>query len=66
MDMPANIERSRSGKPTLVKRGVAALLVVVVGVLAIHFIVGLVMTVFWVIVAIAAIAAILWAANTLL
>ena len=64
--MPANIERSRSGKPSVLRRGVAALVLVAVGVLVVHFVIGLVMAVFWVVLAVAAIGAVLWAANQLL
>jgi hypothetical protein len=38
----------------------------VVAALAIHVVIGLVMTVFWIVVAVAAVAAVLWALNTIL
>ena len=47
------------------RRAVAALVLVAVGVLVFHFIVSLVMTVFWIVVVIAVIAAVVWAANEL-
>ncbi|HWF35017.1 MAG TPA: hypothetical protein VG295_06585 [Solirubrobacteraceae bacterium] len=47
------------------RRAVAALVLVAVGVLVFHFIVSLVMTVFWIVAIVAVIAAVLWAANEL-
>lgn len=47
------------------RRAVAALILVAVGVLVFHFIVSLVMTVFWIVAIVAVIAAVLWAANEL-
>ena len=43
----------------------AALILVAVGVLVFHFIVSLVMTVFWIVAIVAVIAAVIWAANEL-
>ncbi len=58
--------QTSAGRPPIVRR-VGAGLVLVAGVaLAVHFIIGLVITVFWIALAVAAIAAILWAVNTLL
>lgn len=62
--MARQIERSRS-RPPILRRAVAALVLVAVGVLVFHFIVSLVMTVFWIVAIIAVIAAVLWAANEL-
>ncbi len=47
------------------RRAVAALVIVAVGVLVFHFIVSLVMTVFWIVAVVAVIAAVIWAANEL-
>lgn len=47
------------------RRAVAALVLIAVGVLVFHFIVSLVMTVFWIVAIVAVIAAVLWAANEL-
>ena len=47
------------------RKAVAALVLVAVGVLVFHFIVSLVMTVFWIVAVIAVIAAVVWAANEL-
>lgn len=60
-----DIEASRS-KPPVLKRAVAGLVVIAVAALAIHAVIGLVMTVFWIALALAAIVAVLWAVNTLL
>lgn len=53
-------------KTPLARRAVAGLVLIAVAALAIHFVIGLIMAVFWIVVAIAAIAAVLWALNTLL
>ncbi len=47
------------------RRAVAGLVLVAVGVLVFHFIVSLVMTVFWIVAIIAVIAAVIWAAKEL-
>jgi len=62
--MARQIEPSRS-RPPIMRRAVAALVLVAVGVLVFHFIVSLVMTVFWIVAIVAVIAAVVWAANEL-
>jgi uncharacterized membrane protein YccC len=62
--MARQIEQSRS-RPPIMRRAAAALVLVVAGVLVFHFVVGLVITVFWIVAVIAVIAAVLWAANQL-
>ncbi len=47
------------------RKAVAALVLVAVAVLAFHFIVSLVMTVFWIVAIVAVIAAAIWAAREL-
>jgi hypothetical protein len=47
------------------RRAVAGLVLIAVAALAIHLVIGLVMAVFWIVVVVAAIAAVLWAINTL-
>ena len=64
MLMARQIESSRS-RPPILRRAVAALVLVAVGVLVFHFIVSLVMTVFWIVAVVAVIAAVIWAANEL-
>jgi hypothetical protein len=62
--MARQIERSRS-RPPVLRRAVAALVLVAVAVLVFHFIVSLVMTVFWIVAIVAVIAAVIWAAKEL-
>ncbi len=62
--MQSNLEVPPPRTP-IVKRAAAGLILLGVGVLAIHFVIGLVMTVFWLVVAVAAIAAVIWALKTL-
>lgn len=53
-------------KPSLVKKAVAAVILVAALALALKIVIGFVMGIFWVIVGIAAVIAVLWAAKTLL
>lgn len=53
-------------KPSLVKKGVAAVILIAVVALALKIVIGFVMGIFWVIVGVAALIAVLWAAKTLL
>jgi hypothetical protein len=63
--MRTDIEGSRS-RPPVLKRTVAGLVVIAVAALAIHAVIGLVVTVFWIALAVAAVVGVLWALNTLL
>lgn len=54
----------RPARPPIVKRAAAGLILVAVAALAIHFVIGLVMTVFWLVVAVAAVVAVIWALRT--
>ena len=63
--MKSELEASRS-RPPILKRAAAGLILVAVAALAIHFVVGLVVAVFWIAVVVAAIIGVLWAVNTLL
>jgi hypothetical protein len=63
--MARQIEPSRS-RPPIMRRAVAALILVAVAVLVFHIIAGLVVTVFWIVAVIAVIAAVVWAAKELL
>ena len=49
----------------MVKRAFAGLILVAVAALAIHFIIGLVVAVFWIAVVVAAVIGVLWAVKTL-
>jgi hypothetical protein len=57
---------ARPARPPLLRRAVAALVLIAAAALAIHIVIGLVVTVFWVVLGIAVVFAILWALNTLL
>jgi len=63
-EMARQIESSRS-RPPIMRRAVAALVLVAIGVLVFHFVISLVITVFWIVAVVAVIAAVLWAANEL-
>lgn len=60
-----DVERVRS-RPPILKRATAGLILVAIAALAIHAVIGLVVTVFWIAVVVAAIAAVAWALNTIL
>jgi hypothetical protein len=63
-EMARQIEPTRS-RPPIMKRAVAGLVLVAVAALAIHLVIGLVVTVFWIAAIVAVICAVLWAANQL-
>ncbi|MBB4663711.1 hypothetical protein [Conexibacter arvalis] len=52
--------------PSLLKKGVAALILIVVLAFALKVVIGFVMGIFWIIVGVAVLIALLWALNTLL
>jgi uncharacterized membrane protein len=53
-------------KPSLARRALAFLILVAVVVLLAKIVIGFVMAVFWIVVAVAALIAVLWALKTLL
>jgi hypothetical protein len=53
-------------KPSLLKKGVAALILIVVLAFALKVVIGFVMGIFWIVVGVAVLIALLWALNTLL
>ncbi len=63
--MKSELEASRS-RPPILKKAAAGLILVAIAALAIHFVIGLVVAVFWIVVVVAAIVGVLWAVNTLL
>lgn len=63
--MDTQIEASRS-KPPVLKRAVAGIVLVVAAALIIKLAIGFVMAIFWTVVVIAAIIAVLWALKTIL
>lgn len=56
----------KPAKPSLVKRALALVILVAVVVLAAKLLIGFVMAIFWIVVAVAALIAVLWALKTLL
>ena len=64
LNMDSQIEASRS-KPPVLKRAVAGLVLVVAAALIIKLAIGFVMAIFWTVVVIAAIIAVLWALKTI-
>jgi hypothetical protein len=62
--MRTDIEAQPHRTP-IVKRAAAGLVLIAGVALAIHFIIGLIMTIFWVVVAVAAVVAVLWALKTI-
>jgi len=56
----------RPARPPILKRAFAGLVLIAAAALAIHIAVGLIVSVFWIVLAIAAVVAIIWALNTLL
>ena len=62
--MNQDLEASRS-RPPILRRAAAGLVLIAVAALAVHFVIGLIMAVFWIIVAIAAVAAVLWAVRNI-
>jgi hypothetical protein len=63
--MDTQIEPTRS-KPPVLKRAFAGLVLVVAAALIIKLAIGFVMAIFWTVVVIAAIIAVLWALKTIL
>jgi hypothetical protein len=62
--MKTEVEETRTRTP-VVRRAFAGLILVAVAALAIHFIIGLVVAVFWIAVVVAAVIGVLWAVKTL-
>lgn len=63
--MRNQLEATRA-RPPILKRAIAGLVLIAVAALAIHVVIGLIMTVFWIALIGAAIIAVLWALNTIL
>ena len=62
--MNHQLEASRS-RPPILRRAGAGLILIAVAALAIHFVIGLIMTVFWIVVVIAAVVAVMWALRNI-
>jgi hypothetical protein len=56
---------ARPARTPIVRRAAAGLVLIAVAALAVHFVIGLIMTVFWIVLAVAAVAAVLWAIKTI-
>lgn len=64
--MRTDVQNAPERHPSIMRRAVATLVLVAAVVLAIHFIVGLVVAVFYFVLAVAVILAIFWALKTIL
>ena len=53
------------GRPPVVRKAAAGLVLIVVAALAVKILIGFVMAIFWTVVVIAAVLAVLWAVKTL-
>jgi 4-hydroxybenzoate polyprenyltransferase len=62
--MDYQVEPTRS-RPPVLKRVAAGLVLIVAAALAIHFIIGLVLTVFWIVAIAAVVVAVIWALKTI-
>lgn len=62
--MDYQVEPTRS-RPPVLKRVAAGLVLIVAAALAIHFIIGLIMTVFWIVAIAAVVVAVIWALKTI-
>jgi hypothetical protein len=62
--MRTDIEAKPARTP-IVRRAASGLILVAVAALAVHFVIGLIMTIFWVVVAVAAVLAVIWALKTI-
>jgi hypothetical protein len=62
--MTSDLEATQA-KPPILKRALAGVVLVVIAALAVKIVIGLVMSVFWIIVGVALVLAVLWAVNTL-
>ena len=56
---------AQPARTPIVRRAAAGLVLVAAAALAIHFVIGLIMTLFWVVVAVAAVLAVIWALKTI-
>jgi hypothetical protein len=61
--MSRELEPSRS-RPPILRKAVAGLVLIAAAALAIHVVIGVVVTIFWIVAVVAVIAAVLWALKT--
>jgi hypothetical protein len=62
--MHTELEESRA-RPPILKRAAAGVVLIAVAALAIHILFNLILTVFWVIIGVAVVLAVLWALKTI-
>lgn len=62
--MRTDLEATQA-KPPILRRALAGVVLIVIAALAIKIVIGLVMTVFWIVIGVAVVLAVLWAINTL-
>jgi hypothetical protein len=56
---------ARPARPPVLRRAAAGLVLIAVAALAIHIVIGLVVTVFWIALVVAAVVAVVWALKTI-
>ncbi|MBV9466484.1 MAG: hypothetical protein JO206_08750 [Solirubrobacterales bacterium] len=56
---------ARPARPPILRRAVAGLILIAAAALAIHIVIGLVVTIFWIAVGLAVAVAVLWALKTI-
>jgi hypothetical protein len=64
--MRTDLEAQQPSRPPVLKKAFAGLVLIVVAALAVKVVIGLVMSVFWIVVGVAAVVAVLWALKTIL
>jgi hypothetical protein len=57
---------ARPARPPVLRRAAAGLVLIAVAALAIHIVIGLVVTVFWIALVVAAVVAVVWALKTII
>jgi hypothetical protein len=63
--MSNELETQPNRSPSVAKKALAGLVIVVVAALAVKVVIGLILSVFWIIIGVAAVVAVLWALKTI-
>ncbi len=63
--MSNELEAQPNRSPSVAKKALAGVVLVIVAALAVKVIIGLIMSVFWIIIGVAAVIAVLWALKTI-
>jgi hypothetical protein len=63
--MRSDLEATQPSRPPVLRRAFAGLVLIVVAALAVKVVIGLVMSVFWIVIGLAAVIAVLWALKTI-